>query len=157
MSKELEDAIYLLNLFEASDWKEENKQEKALEFLNSLKVKVPQYVIDWYRKKANGTCTLSLQYKVEDWLEQQDMTFNQLDKDIKRFGYVVTNDFDEVRIQAPNTWGESVYLYLLLEDLDEDYRYGFTSVSRLADTFNRQEAIKLMKDLGVDWELEEVE
>lgn len=157
MSKELEDAIYLLNLFEASDWKEENKQEKALEFLNSLKVKVPQYVIDWYRKKANGTCTLSLQYKVEDWLEQQDMTFNQLDKDIKRFGYVVTNDFDEVRIKAPNTWGESVYLYLLLEDLDEDYRYGFTSVSRLADTFNRQEAIKLMKDLGVDWELEEVE
>ena len=78
-----------------------------------------------------------------------------LDKDIKRFGYVVTNDFDEVRIKAPNTWGQSVYL-LLLWDSDEDYSYGFTSVSRLADTFERQEAIKLMKDLGINWELEEV-
>lgn len=156
MSKELEDAIYLLNLFEASDWKDEERQEKAIEFLKSLKVKVPQYVAEWYRKTANGTCTLKLQYKIEDWLEKQDMTLNQLNKDIKRFGYVVTNDFDEVRIKAPNTWGESVYLYLRLEDSDEDYNYGFTSVSRLADTFERQEAIKLMKDLGVDWELEEV-
>lgn len=52
--------------------------------------------------------------------------------------------------------GESVYLYLLLEDSDEDCNYGFTSVSRLADTFERQEAIKLMEDLGVNWELEEV-
>lgn len=156
MSKELEDAIYLLNLFEASDWKEEERQEKALEFLKSLKVKVPQYVAEWYRKTANGTRTLKLQYKIEDWLEKQDITLNQLNKDIKRFGYVVTNDFDEVRIKAPNTWGESVYLYLLLEDSDEDYNYGFTSVSRLADIFERQEAVKLMEELGVDWELEEV-
>lgn len=59
MSKELEDAIYLLNLFEASDWKEEERQEKAIEFLKSLKVKVPQYVADWYNT-TQGSGVLKL-------------------------------------------------------------------------------------------------
>ena len=31
-----------------------------------------------------------------------------------------------------------------------------TVFKKFADTFERQEAIKLMKELGVDWELEEV-
>lgn len=48
MSKELEDAIYLLNLFDASDWKEEERQDKALEFLKSLIVDVPTSVAKWF-------------------------------------------------------------------------------------------------------------
>lgn len=103
MSKELEDAIYLLNLFEASDWKEEERQDKALKFLKSLKVKVPQYVADWYRTThIEGSGTLKLYNQTNTWLNEHDMTFNQLVENIKRFGYVVTNDFDEVYIKAPN-------------------------------------------------------
>ena len=80
MSKELEDAIYLLNLFEASDWKEEERQDKALEFLKSLKVKVPQYVADWYEDTIEkGLCDTILDLidpiydvdkKVVNWFER---------------------------------------------------------------------------------------
>ena len=79
MSKELEDAIYLLNLFEASDWKEEERQEKAIEFLESLKVKVPQYVADWYDTTYvyNGVgSSLKLHNQTKSWVEQRDMTIN---------------------------------------------------------------------------------
>lgn len=89
MSKELEDAIYLLNLFEASDWKEEERQDKALEFLKSLKVKVPQYVADWYDTTYvyNGVgSSLKLHNQTKTWAEQRDMTLSQLVQDIKRFG-----------------------------------------------------------------------
>lgn len=156
MSKELEDAIYLLNLFEASDWKEEERQEKALEFLKSLKVKVPQYVADWYDTTYvyNGVGSLSkLHNQTEEWIEEHDMTFNQLFNDIKRFGYVVTNDFDEVYIKAPSKWC-SDELYLHLEKSHGSYMYD-TVFKKFADTFERQEAIKLMEELGVNWELEE--
>lgn len=152
MSKELEDAIYLLNLFEASDWKEEERQEKAIEFLKSLKVKVPQYVADWYNT-TQGSGVLKLHNQTETWLEEHDMTFNQLFNDIKRFGYVVTNDFDEVYIKAPSKWC-SDELYLSVSYDFHEYELVF---KKQADTFERQEAIKLMKELGVDWELEEVE
>lgn len=156
MSKELEDAIYLLNLFEASDWKEEERQDKALEFLKSLKVKVPQYVADWYNAThVDGSGVLKLHNQTKTWLEERDMTFNQLFNDIKRFGYVVTNDFDEVYIKAPSKWC-SDELYLHLEESNGSYMYD-TVFKKFADTFERQEAIRLMKDLGVDWELEEVE
>lgn len=154
MSKELEDAIYLLNLFEASDWKEEERQEKAIEFLKSLKVKVPQYVADWYNT-TKGSGVLKLHNQTETWLKERDMTFNQLFNDIKRFGYVVTNDFDEVYIKVPSKWC-SDELYLHLEKSNGSYMYD-TVFKKFADTFERQEAIKLMKDLGVNWELEEVE
>lgn len=123
MSKELEDAIYLLNLFEASDWKEEEKQEKALDYLKSLKVKVPQYVADWYRAThVEGSGILKLHNQTKAWLEERDMSFNQLFNDIKRFGYVVTNDFDEVYIKAPSKWC-SDELYLHLEESNGSYMY----------------------------------
>lgn len=153
MSKELEDAIYLLNLFEASDWKEEERQEKALEFLKSLKVKVPQYVADWYRTThIEGSGTLKLYNQTDTWLNEHDMTFNQLVENIKRFGYVVTNDFDEVYIKAPNKWSQEE-LYLSVSYDFHEYELVF---KKQADTFERQEAIKLMKELGVDWEIVKV-
>lgn len=83
------------------------------------------------------------------------MSFNQLFNDIKRFGYVVTNDFDEVYIKAPSKWC-SDELYLHLEESNGSYMYD-TVFKKFADTFERQEAVELMKELGVDWELEEVE
>ena len=80
MSKELEDAIYLLNLFEASDWKEEERQEKAIEFLKSLKPKVPTFVANWYEdtiEKGIADTILDLidpvshvDEKVIGWFEQ---------------------------------------------------------------------------------------
>ena len=80
------------------------------------------------------------------------MTFNQLVENIKRFGYVVTNDFDEVYIKAPNKWSQEE-LYL---SVSYDFREYELVFKKHADTFERQEAIKLMEDLGVNWELEEV-
>ena len=156
--KELENVIYLLNLFEASDWKEEEKQEKALDFLKSLKVKVPQYAADWYDTTYvyNGVgSSLKLHNQTKTWVEQRDMTLNQLVQDIKRFGYVVTNDFDEVYIKAPDKWsGEPSYL--CLEEFGDEYSYELMYSKKDADTFERQEAIKLMEELGVNWELVEV-
>lgn len=81
------------------------------------------------------------------------MTFNKLFNDIKRFGYMVTSDFDKVYIKAPDKWSEDD-LYLYLEDFPYMYHLVF---KKHADTFERQEAIKLMEELGVNWELEEVE
>lgn len=154
MSKEFENLIYIVESFEPYDWDDEKLKNQAIRFLDSLKVKVPQYVADWY-DTTQGSGVLKLHNQTETWLKEHDMTFNQLFNDIKRFGYVVTNDFDEVYIKAPSKWC-SDELYLHLEESNGSYMYD-TVFKKFADTFERQEAIKLMKELGVDLELKEVE
>lgn len=151
MSKEFENLIYIVESFEPYDWDDEKLKSQAIRFLDSLKVKVPQYVADWYDTNQ-GSGILKLHNQTETWLKERDITFNQLFNDIKRFGYMVTSDFDKVYIKAPEKWGEDD-LYLYLEDFPYMYKLVF---KKHANTFERQEAIKLMKDLGVDWELEEV-
>lgn len=151
MSKEFENLIYIVDSFEPYDWDDERLKNQAVSFLESLKVKVPQYVADWY-DTAQGSDVLKLHNLTETWLKERNMTFNQVFNDIKRFGYVVTNDFDKVYIKAPDKWGED-NLYLYLEDFPYMYKLVF---KKQANTFERQEAIKLMEELGVNWELEEV-
>lgn len=152
MSKEFDNLIYIVESFEPYDWDDEKLKNQAISFLESLKVKVPQYVADWYDTTVSSTLKLYNQTKA--WVEQRDMTLNQLTQDIKRFGYVVTNDFDKVYIKAPVQWS-SDELYLHLGYSNGAYIYE-TVFKKHADTFERQEAIKLMEDLGIKWELEEV-
>lgn len=156
--KELENVIYLVNRFEPDSCDDEKLQGQAIDFLKSLKTKVPQYVADWYDTTYvyNGVgSSLKLHNQTKTWVEQRDMTINQLAQDIKRFGYVVTNDFDEVYIKAPDKWsGEPSYL--CLEEFGNEYSYELMYNKKDADTFERQEAIKLMEELGVNWELVEV-
>lgn len=154
MSKEFENLIYIVESFEPYDWDDEKLKGQAIRFLDSLKVKVPQYVADWY-DTTQGSGILKLHNQTETWLKERDMTFNQLFNDIKRFGYMVTSDFDKVYIKAPSKWC-SDELYLHLEKSNGSYMYD-TVFKKFADTFERQEAVELMKELGVDWELEEVE
>ena len=156
--KELENVIYLVNQFDANSWDDEKRQGQALDFLKSLQIKVPQYVADWYDTTYvyNGVgSSLKLHNQTKTWVEQRDMTLGQLAQDIKRFGYVVTNDFDEVYIKAPDKWsGEPSYL--CLEEFGDEYSYELMYSKKDADTFERQEAIKLMEELGIYWELVEV-
>ena len=158
MSKALKRVLSIIDRFETFCVEDVSMKNSAISFLNSLIVKVPQYVADWYDKTHtyNGlTDTLKLHHQTEGWLDKHDMTFNQLVQDIKRFGYVVTDDFDMVYIKAPSRWS-SDELYIHLEESNGAHIYK-TVFKKHADTFERQEAIKLMEDLDIKWELEEVE
>ncbi len=55
-------------------------------------------------------------------------------------------------IKAPDKWsGEPSYL--CPEEFGDEYVAELMYNTKDADTFERQEAIKLMEELGVNWEL----
>lgn len=146
----------IVDRFETFCVEDVTMRASALKFLESLQVKVPQYVADWYDRTYiyHGVSSTLAEYnQTIKWLEEHDMAFNQLVENIGRFGYVVTDDFDKVYIKAPDKWSQEE-LYLSLEYGLREYELVY---KEQANTFERQEAIKLMEDLSIKLELEEVE
>ena len=158
MNKGFKRVMDIVDRFETFCVEDVIMKESAIHFLNSLQVKVPQYVADWYDRTYiyHGVSSTLAEYnQTIKWLQEHDMTLNQLVENIERFGYVVTDDFDKVYIKAPSKWS-SDELYIHLEESNGEHIYK-TVFKKHADTFERQEAIKLMEDLDIKWELEEVE
>lgn len=156
--------------------KDENKEVKeALNYLNSLKPELPQFVIDWLNRRWPSLSyeTLNDSYlpendvKVHQWFldfwEQVDnygydpsWVMMKTIANLVQFGATVKED-DLYYIRAPKEWDEHETPYLVYGVGVVPDVYGLTMHMSDATKFTEAEAERTMEKLRIEWDLEKVE